>query len=57
MPEVAPTVGSTPIPSIHFTNYRPHTVMKGNMVVKEGQILGSMMPNTSDVVIADAHPD
>ena len=55
MPEVAPSVGSTPIPPTHFTNYRPSTTMKGDLVVKEGQVLGSMMPNTSDVVIADAH--
>lgn len=54
MPEVAPSVGSTPIPATHFTNYRPSTTMKGDMVVKEGQILGSMLPNTSDIVIADA---
>jgi len=54
MPEVAPSVGSTPIPPTHFTNYRPHTAMKGNMVVKEGQILGSNLANTSDIVVADA---
>jgi cytochrome c-type protein NapB len=54
MPEVAPAVGSTPIPETHFTNYRPETVMKGNMVLKEGQVLGSMLENTSDIVIADA---
>ena len=54
MPEVAPSVGSTPIPPTHFTNYRPHTIMKGNMVVKEGQILGSNLANTADIVVADA---
>jgi cytochrome c-type protein NapB len=55
MPEIAPAVGSTPIPPTHFTNYRPSTVMKGDMVLKEGQVLGSMLPNTSDIVVADAH--
>ena len=55
MPEVAPSVGSTPIPATHFTNYRPETKMKGDMVLKEGQVLGSMVANTSDIVIADAH--
>jgi len=54
MPEVAPSVGSTPIPPTHFTNYRPDTRMKGDMVMKEGQILGSNMANTSDIVVADA---
>ncbi len=55
MPEVAPSVGSTPIPATHFTNYRPSTVMKGDMVLKEGQVLGSMLENTADIVIADTH--
>jgi len=54
MPEVAPSVGSTPIPDTHFTNYRPDTRMKGDMVLKEGQVLGSMVSNTSDIVIVDA---
>ena len=54
MPEIAPSVGSTAIPPTHFTNYRPHTVMKGDMVMKEGQILGSNLSNTSDIVVADA---
>jgi len=54
MPEIAPAVGSTPIPPTHFTNYRPTTVMKGNMVLKEGQVLGSMLGNTADIVVADA---
>ena len=54
LPEVAPSVGSTAIPESHFTNYRPETKMQGNMVLKEGQVLGSMIGNTSDIVIADA---
>ena len=54
MPEVAPSVGSTPIPPTHFTNYRPHTSMKGDMVLKEGQVLGSTLSNTSDIVVADS---
>lgn len=54
MPEIAPAVGSTPIPPTHFTNYRPTTVMKSGMVLKEGQVLGSMLGNTSDIVVADA---
>ncbi|MEN8727882.1 MAG: nitrate reductase cytochrome c-type subunit [Sulfurovum sp.] len=53
LPEVAPSVGSTPIPATHFTNYRPSTTMKDGVVLKEGQVLGKNMPNTSDVVIAE----
>ena len=53
LPEVADSVGSTAIPVTHFTNYRPSTVMKGGMVLKEGQVLGSMIANTSDIKIAE----
>jgi len=54
MPEVAPSVGSTPIPKTHFTNYRPETTLKSGMVLKDGQVLGSMLQNTSDIKIVDA---
>ena len=54
MPEVASSVGSTPIPPTHFTNYRPTTTMKSGMVLKEGQVLGSMLENTADLKITDA---
>jgi len=54
MPEVASSMGATPISQTHFTNYRPETKMKGDMVLKEGQVLGSMIQNTSDIVIAEA---
>jgi len=54
MPEVASSMGATPISKTHFTNYRPDTKMKGDMVLKEGQVLGSMIQNTSDIVIAEA---
>lgn len=54
MPEVAPSIGSTAIPPTHFTNYRPYTTMKGDMVLKEGQILGSNLANTADIVVAEA---
>jgi len=53
LPEIAPSVGSTPIPPTHFTNYRPSTTMKDGVVLKEGQVLGRTMANTSDVVIAE----
>lgn len=53
LPEVAPSVGSTAIPATHFTNYRPSTTMKDGVVLKEGQVLGRTMANTSDLVIAE----
>jgi len=54
MPEVAPSVGSTPIPATHFTNYRPTIVMKDGNVVKEGKIVGEELKNSSDILIAKA---
>ncbi|MCF6244205.1 MAG: nitrate reductase cytochrome c-type subunit [Sulfurovum sp.] len=53
MPEVAPSVGSTPIPKTHFTNYRPDTKLKSGMVLKDGQVLGSMLENTADIKVVD----
>ena len=53
LPEIAPSVGSTAIPATHFTNYRPSTTMKDGVVLKEGQVLGRTMPNTSDIKIAE----
>jgi len=50
MPEVAPSVGSTPIPATHFTNYRPETHLEDGKVLKEGEVLGSI--NTADIKIA-----
>ncbi len=54
LPEVAPSVGSTPIPETHFTNYRPETAMNDGYVVKEGQVVGYDIYNTSDIKIAKA---
>jgi cytochrome c-type protein NapB len=54
LPEVAPSVGSTPIPETHFTNYRPTTVLKNGEVVKEGKIVGKELKNVSDIKIAKA---
>jgi len=52
MPEVAPSVGSTPIPATHFTNYRPETILKNNKVLKEGKEIGKDLKNTSDIKLA-----
>ena len=54
MPEVAPSVGSTPIPKTHFTNYRPTTILKDGKVMKEGRIIGWDLPNTADLKLAKA---
>ncbi len=52
MPEVAKSMGATPIPPSHFTNYRPDTAMKGNDVVKEGKVVGKDLINTGDIKLA-----
>ncbi|SFZ99002.1 Nitrate reductase cytochrome c550-type subunit [hydrothermal vent metagenome] len=57
MPDVAASMGATPIPVSHFTNYRPETVLKNGELVKEGHIIGIAkddMGNVSDIVIAKA---
>ena len=56
MPEVAPSVGATPIPPTHFTNYRPTTVYKNGELVKEGKVVGrdGDIGNSSDIVVAKA---
>ncbi len=52
MPAVAPSMKATPIPTSHFTNYRPTTVMDGDKVLKEGKEMGP--ENTSDILVAKA---
>jgi len=51
MPEAAKSMGATPIPPSHFTNYRPTTVMKDGKVVKEGKVVGpdGELKNVSDI--------
>jgi len=39
MPAVAKSMGATPIPVSHFTNFRPNTVVKGNELLKNGQVV------------------
>jgi cytochrome c-type protein NapB len=55
-PEIAVTMGATPIPPTHFTNYRPTTELKGNKLVKEGKVVSpdGDIGNTGDIVIAKA---
>jgi cytochrome c-type protein NapB len=48
MPDVAPSMGATPIPPSHFVNFRPKTkVGKSGEVIKEGKVVN----NTSDVKV------
>ncbi|SFV62558.1 Nitrate reductase cytochrome c550-type subunit [hydrothermal vent metagenome] len=57
MPDVAKSVGATPIPPSHFTNYRPTTVLKNGNLVKEGKVVGIAkgdMGNVSDIKLAKA---
>lgn len=44
-PAVAESMGATPLPKSHFTNFRPHTTLtKEGMIEKEGKVVN----NTSD---------
>jgi cytochrome c-type protein NapB len=56
MPEVASTMGATPIPPSHFTNYRPTTVLKDGELVKEGKKVGiqegDALGNVGDIKLA-----
>ena len=56
MPESAKAMGATPIPTSHFTNYRPTTVYKDGELVKEGKTVGmkGQLGNVSDIKIAKA---
>ncbi len=52
LPEIAKSMGATPIPVTHFTNYRPLTAMNDGYVVKGGEVLGYDIQNTSDIKLA-----
>jgi len=58
LPAVAKTMGATPIPVSHFTNYRPTTVLKDGELVKEGKKVGiqagDALGNVGDIKIAKA---
>ena len=56
MPDVAKSMGATPIPATHFTNYRPTTIMKNGEEVKEGKVVGLKgdIGNVGDIKIAKA---
>jgi len=49
MPDVAPSMGATPIPPTHFTNFRPETKLTADgKIVKDGEVV----VNTADKKIA-----
>ena len=49
MPDMAASMGATPIPISHFTDFRPKTVVKGDEVLKNGRII----ENTSSEDLAN----
>jgi len=49
MPDVAKSVGATPIPPSHFTNFRPKTEAKGGIIFKNGK----PVENTSSEKLAN----
>ena len=48
MPDVAKSVGATPIPESHFTDFRPKTELKNGKLIKDGKAV----KNASDITIA-----
>jgi cytochrome c-type protein NapB len=55
MPDVAKSVGATPIPPSHFTDFRPTTVMKNGQEVKGGKVVGLAkgdLGNVGDIKLA-----
>ena len=52
MPNVAKSVGATPLPKTHFTDYRPKTKLKNGVLIKDGK----KVKNTSDLKLAKAKP-
>ncbi|QOP45299.1 nitrate reductase cytochrome c-type subunit [Sulfurimonas paralvinellae] len=49
MPAVAASMGATPIPVSHFTNFRPKTAVKGDEILKNGKAI----KNTSSEKLAN----
>ncbi len=49
MPDVAASMGATPIPISHFTNFRPKTTVEGTEIIKNGHVI----KNDSSVTLAN----
>jgi len=56
MPDVAKSMGATPIPPSHFTNFRPTTTLKNGQFLKEGKTVGpdGQLGNVGDIKLAKA---
>jgi len=56
MPDVAKSMGATPLPQTHFMDYRPATALKNGELVKEGKSVGphGQLGNVSDIKLAKA---
>ncbi len=56
MPDVAKSMGATPIPPSHFTDFRPATSLKNGQLIKEGKTVGpnGQLGNVGDIKIAKA---
>ena len=54
LPEVASAMGATPIPPTHFTNYRPLMGMSDGYVVKDGEVMGYDIHNSTDIKLSKA---
>ncbi|WP_151900394.1 nitrate reductase cytochrome c-type subunit [Sulfurimonas sp. NW15] len=50
MPDMAPSMGATPIPVSHFTNFRPHTSVKGDKILKNGKVVKNTSSETQENV-------
>jgi cytochrome c-type protein NapB len=50
MPDVASSMGATPIPISHFTNFRPHTAVKGDEILKNGKVIKNTSSETQSNV-------
>lgn len=49
MPEVASSMGATPIPPSHFTNFRPTVELKNGEVLHEGKAINKDIPDTGAI--------
>jgi cytochrome c-type protein NapB len=49
MPDMAASMGATPIPVSHFTNFRPKTEVVGDEILKNGKVI----KNTSSTKLAN----
>lgn len=46
MPDMAASMGATPIPISHFTDFRPTTAVKGDEILKNGKVIENTSSET-----------